>query len=54
MWLVIKWEFDERELQFRKNGYMEFASDEELMKFIREVMAKSGIKVLWQITKTKK
>jgi len=52
-WLVVRWDFDENELQFRKNGHMEFKSDEELLKFIKEVMSQAGVKVLWQITRIK-
>jgi len=40
-------------MQFRRAGCIEISNDEELIKFIKEVMAKSGIKHLWQITKTK-
>jgi len=52
-WLVIRFDFDEADMQFRKAGCIEIDSDEKLIKFIEEVMAKSGVKHLWQITKTK-
>jgi len=51
-WIVIKWEFDENELQFRKKGYATFKTDEALLNFIKEIVAQSGYKCLWQITKT--
>lgn len=52
-WIVIRRKFNEKELQFLFDGLFEIESDEKLLKFIREIIANSGEKYLWQITKTK-
>ena len=52
-WLVIRFDFNEDDMQFRRGECMEFNSDEELMNFIKSVMSNAGIKHLWQITKIK-
>jgi len=50
-WLVVRFDFNEDDMQFRRGGCMEFRNDEELMNFIREVMSGAGAKHLWQITR---
>ena len=52
-WLVIRFDFNEDDMQFRRGGCIEFNSDEELMNFIKSVMSNAGITHLWQITKIK-
>jgi len=51
-WLVIRFDFDENDMQFKRGGCMTFNSDKELLKFIKEVMVYAGRKYMWQITKT--
>ena len=52
-WLVECYKFNENVRQYEYDGLMEFKTEEELMKFIKEVMVYGGLDYLWRITKTK-
>ena len=54
VWLVERLRFDETIRQFKPDDYREFKNDEELLKFIKEVMSGAGLDYLWRITKVYK
>jgi len=49
-WLVERYVFDDRDLQFRFAGAFEVEGDEELLKIVKEVIAPAPRTERWNIT----